>query len=577
MDNSFLKLKLDIVAILEKEIGRTISFSQVVLEKQDNPLRGNLSTNSALTMARKAGISPLLLAEKIKQGIQSHSYIEDITVVEPGFINIRLKNHVWVECLRTILRNPEQYGSSMRSTSCHINIEYVSANPTGPLHIGHCRCAVVGDILANILERVGYKVTREYYVNDVGDQIDKFTKALHNLYCEEFGLKRKFIKFYLSPYLIALAKKLAKKDRERWVNIPENLWLTPLRKFAVEEMMILIREDLNKLGVHHDVFISEKDLLEQGFLNEVLDLLKNSGFLYNGILPSPRGKSSENLEKREQLLFKSSYFGDDRDRSLTKSDGSWSYFASDIAYHYNKFRRGAEKIINVLGSDHSGYLKRISSAVNVVTKGKVSFKGVICQLVKFIENGKEIRMSKRSGSFISLNEIIERVGSDAVRFMMVWRSNRSKIEFDFRLVTEQSLKNPIFYVQYAHTRCQSIIRHSKRVFPDLSLDPTSLSESDQIELSESEDYQLACLLALWPHQLELAAEMTEPHRIARYLYKVSSEFHSLWNKGKDRTEFRFVFIDDKKQTRNRLALVVATSIVLRVGLITLGIKPLDEM
>lgn len=573
----FAYLRDEVIAVVKKILSDCLSFDRITCEPPRDSSHGDVATNAAMVLAKGTGLAPRALAEKIIEGMAEHPYIEKADVAGPGFINFTLKSSFWIERLKDILKDPTHYGESTLGKNRRVNIEYVSANPTGPIHMGHTRGAVAGDVLANIYERVGYQVTREYYINDAGGQADQLARSLYSRYCEILGKAYEGPAAYRGEYLIPVAQELAERDQEKWVGLPEEKWLASFRQFAVSEMMTLIRDDLALLSIHQEVFTSEKELVEQGKVEKTIDHLDRLGLLYRGILAPPKGKPLEDWEPREQLLFKSSQFGDDTDRPLQKSDGSWTYFTPDIAYHYDKFQRGADLLIDVLGADHAGYIKRITSAVKAVTQGKADIKVLTCQLVKFIEGGRELKMSKRAGTFVTVREAIRKVGKDAIRFMMVWRKNDTPMDFDFQAVVEQSKENPVFYVQYAHARCHSVMRHVRDVFPDMDLSPASLLPLPLAGLANEDNLNLIRLLVSWPRQLALAAEHAEPHRISYFLYEVASAFHALWNKGKENAELRFIFPDQEAHTKERLALVAATAILLKSGLSMLGVTPLEEM
>jgi arginyl-tRNA synthetase len=461
----------------------------------------------------------------------------------------------------------------------HVNVEFVSANPTGPMHVGHGRGAVVGDALAGLLAKAGFEVQREYYINDAGAQVDILARSAYLRYREALREETGPIPdgFYPGEYLIETGRALAERDRRKWLGRPEAEWLGPIRDFAVERMMALIRADLAALGVNHDRFVSERDLVEKGAINECLASLEQRGLIYTGVLEAPKGKLPDDWEAREQTLFRATRFGDDVDRPLKKSDGSWTYFAADIAYHRDKFRRGFNNLIDVWGADHSGYVKRMQAAVRAMTDGAAALDVKICQLVNLSDRGVPVRMSKRAGTFITLREVVDEVGKDAFRFIMLTRKNDQALDFDFAKVTEQSKDNPIFYVQYAHARAASVMRHAAEQFPDDDLSDAALSEAPLDRLSDPSEIALIRLLAGWPRLVESAAEAHEPHRIAFYLQEVAAQFHVLWNKGKDEATLRFILASEPELTRARLALVRGVAIVIASGLAVFGVEPVQEM
>ncbi len=460
-----------------------------------------------------------------------------------------------------------------------VNVEYVSANPTGPMHVGHGRGAVVGDALSSLLAKAGFAVAREYYVNDAGAQIDILARSLHLRYREALGEGIGAIPDGLYPgeYLIETGQKLVERDGRKWLGRSEHEWLAPLRDFAIAEMMGLIGGDLALLGVRHDRFVSERALVAAGAIGECLAALEARGLIYTGVLEPPKGKLPEDWEPRPQTLFRATEFGDDVDRPLKKSDGSWTYFAADIAYHRDKFRRGFANLIDVWGADHGGYVKRMQAAVKAVTAGQATLDVKLCQLVNLSDNGQPVRMSKRAGTFVTLREVIDEVGKDVFRFIMLTRRNDQALDFDFAKVTEQSRDNPVFYVQYAHARAASVMRHAAEAFPGDDLSDAALAEAPLDRLSDPAELALIRRLAAWPRLVEGAAEAHEPHRIAFYLQEVAAEFHMLWNKGKDAAELRFILAADPALTRARLALVRAVAIVVASGLAVIGVVPVEEM
>jgi arginyl-tRNA synthetase len=457
-------------------------------------------------------------------------------------------------------------------------VEFVSANPTGPLHVGHGRGAVVGDALAALLEKAGFAVYREYYINDAGAQVDSLARSLYLRYREASGEEVGAIPpgLYPGDYLIELGCALAERDGRKWLGRPESEWLAPLRDFAVARMMALIGDDLGALGVRHDRFASERSLVEAGAIDECLAALDRRGLIYVGVLEPPKGKTPEDWEPRAQTLFRATRFGDDLDRPLKKSDGSWTYFAADIAYHRDKFQRGFAELIDVWGADHGGYMKRMQAAVAAATEGGAVLDVKLCQLVNLFDRGVPVRMSKRAGTFVTLREVVDEVGKDVFRFMMLTRRNDQALDFDFAKVTEQSKDNPVFYVQYAHARAASVMRHAAAVYPDVDLSDAALVAALD-RLSEPAELALIRQLAQWPRLVEAAAEAHEPHRIAFYLQEVAAQFHMLWNKGRDEATLRFILASDRALTRARLALVRGVAIVIASGLAVIGVEPVEEM
>jgi arginyl-tRNA synthetase len=460
-----------------------------------------------------------------------------------------------------------------------VNVEYVSANPTGPLHLAHARGAVFGDALAALLTKVGFAVTKEYYINDAGAQVATLARSTYLRYREALGDDIGVIPEGLYPggYLKDVGQALAARDGDRWRSAPESAWLKPVRQFAIDAMMALIRADLHAIGVDQDVFTSERALVEAGGVERALKRLSDLGVLYVGTLSPPKGKSIDDWEPRPQTLFRATDFGDDVDRPLKKSDGSWTYFAADIANHYDKFQRGVPAMIDVWGADHGGYVKRMQAAVKAITGGKGDLNVKICQLVTLLRDGQPVRMSKRAGTFVALSDVVEEVGKDVVRFIMLTRKNDSPLEFDLAKVIEQSRDNPVFYVQYAHARARSVMRHAQSETPTIDAAPAALALARLDRLSDPAELGLVKLLAGWPRLVESAAEAYEPHRIAFYLYDVAAAFHGLWNKGKDDASLRFLMAADAALTAARLALVQATATIIASGLEIMGVEPVEEM
>jgi len=477
------------------------------------------------------------------------------------------------------LRAGTAFGDSAIGRGERVNIEFVSANPTGPMTAAHGRGAVVGDALASLLSKAGFRTAREYYVNDSGAQVDILARSTYLRYREALGESVGPIPegFYPGEYLVDTGRALARRDGDRWLGRPEEEWLAPVREFAVKEMMALVRADLSSLGVRHDVFVSERELVKKGAVDECLAELERRGLIYTGVLEPPKGKLPDDWEPREQSLFRATQFGDDVDRPLKKSDGSWTYFAGDVAYHRDKFQRGFANLIDVWGADHGGYVKRLQAAVRAVTDGAATLEVKLCQLVNMLDKGVPVRMSKRAGTFVTLREVVDEVGKDVFRFIMLTRRNDQALDFDFAKVTEQSKDNPVFYVQYAHARAASVMRHAAEQFPDDDLSDSALSGAALDGLSDPSEIALIRLLAGWPRLVEAAAEAHEPHRIAFYLQEVAAQFHVLWNKGKDEATLRFILASDRELTRARLALVRGVATVIASGLAVFGVEPAQEM
>jgi len=557
------------------------SVEGITLEPPKDASHGDLATNAAMVLAKAAGSSPRALAERIVPLLASDPYIEKVEIAGPGFINLTLSYAFWPSVLRMVLEQGASYGRSAIGKGEAVNVEYVSANPTGPMHVGHTRGAVFGDALANLLDFVGFAVTREYYVNDAGAQVDALARSVYLRYREALGEEIGAIPEGLYPgdYLKPVGAKLASQHGKELLAMPESEWLPIVRAAALEAMLAMIEDDLAVLGIHHDVFFSERSLSE-GPRDEVAETiadLKAKGLIYKGRLPPPKGKIDEDWEDREQLLFRSTEFGDDMDRPLVKSDGSYAYFAGDIAYHRDKFTRGFKTMIDVLGADHSGHVKRMKAAVAALTSGEAELDIKICQLVRLFRAGEPVKMSKRAGTFVTLREVVDEVGAGPVRFMMLYRKNDAPLDFDFAKVTEQSRDNPVFYVQYAHARASSVLRNVRETFPDLDPEEGSLALSDLGRLIDEAEVTLIRRIAQFPRLVEAAAAAHEPHRVAFYLYDLAADFHGLWNRGKDLPQLRFIYESDRELTRARVALVAATKRVLASGLGILGVHAMHEL
>jgi arginyl-tRNA synthetase len=564
-----------------------LDYARVAVEPPRDPSHGDLSTNAAMVLAGQVKQNPLALAGTIAAALATHELHSadyrgggvSAEVAKPGFINIRLEPAVWHAQLRDILGAGIAYGDSESGGGKGVNVEFVSANPTGPMHVGHGRGAVVGDVLSALLEKTGFAVEREYYINDAGAQVDMLARSLHLRYREALGETIEAIPDGLYPgeYLIATGRALAERDGRKWLGKAEEEWLAPLRKFAVAEMMKLIRDDLDALGLRFDRFSSERELVETGAIDAALAVLESRGLIYTGVLEPPKGKPPDDWEPRPQLLFRATQFGDEVDRPLKKSDGSWTYFAADIAYHFDKFRRGGDTMIDVWGADHGGYVKRMQAAVKALTEGRAALDVKLCQLVNLFDKGQPVRMSKRAGTFVTLREVIDEVGKDVFRFIMLTRRNDQALDFDFAKVTEQSRDNPVFYVQYAHARASSVMRHAVEELPGEKLDDAALARVELRLLSDPVELALIRLLAGWPRLVESAVEAHEPHRIAFYLQEVAAQFHLLWTKGRDEAQLRFIIAGDPGLTRARLALVRGVAIVVASGLAVIGVTPAEEM
>jgi arginyl-tRNA synthetase len=559
--------------------------SRVVVEPPRDASHGDMATNAAMVLAKEAKAKPRDLAEQIAVRLGTDEMIEAVNVAGPGFINLTLKASVWADALRTVLGEGESYGRSNIGAGEKVNVEYVSANPTGPMHVGHCRGAVFGDALASLLAFAGYAVTREYYINDAGAQVDVLARSAFLRYREALGEDIGAIPEGLYPgdYLKPVGQALADEHSDKLLTMPEADWLPLLRAKSIAMMMEEIKGDLSVLGIQQEVFFSERSLVEAGNnrVAETIAYLRAKGDVYEGRLPPPKGAPVEDYEDREQTLFRATAYGDDVDRPLLKSDGSYTYFASDIAYHKTKFDRGFLNMVDVWGADHGGYIKRLQAAVKAVTAGKAALDVKIVQLVKLLRNGEPVKMSKRSGEFVTLREVVEEVGSDAVRFMMLFRKNDAVLDFDLAKVLEQSRENPVFYVQYGHARGHSVFRNARGMVPDLPEDAAARSaflEGAAVErLTDPAELSLLRQLALFPRLVESAALAHEPHRIAFYLYDLASEFHALWTRGRDLPHLRFIINNDAEITKARLALVQGVVLVLASGLAVLGVRAPVEM
>jgi arginyl-tRNA synthetase len=565
-------------------LGPGADIGRIVVEPPRDPTHGDMATNAAMVLAKDAGKKPRDLAESIAAKLRADEKVAAVEVAGPGFINLSLNADVWGEELLLVLAQGEDYGRSDVGKGERVNVEYVSANPTGPMHVGHGRGAVFGDALAKLLLFAGYDVTREYYINDAGAQVDVLARSAFLRYREALGEEIAIPEgLYPGDYLKSVGGELASEYGARLTTLKESEWLPITRAKAIDTMMNVIRDDLAALNVHFDVFFSERSLIE-GKRDEVgatIEALRKSGEVYEGRLPPPKGGNLEDWEDREQTLFRSTQFGDDVDRPLKKSDGSYTYFASDIAYHRSKVDRGFFNLIDVWGADHGGYIKRMQAAVNAVSAGKAKLDVKLVRLVRLLRAGEPVKMSKRAGEFVTLREVVEEVGRDAVRFDMLYRKNDAVLDFDLAKVIEHTRENPVFYVQYGHARGMSVFRNARLEMPDL---PTAKSafvaylRTAQLDrLSDTGEVSLLRCIALYPRVVEAAALAHEPHRIAFYLYELASEFHALWTRGKDLPHLRFIIQNDRETTKARLALVKGIVTVLASGLALLGVSAPAEM
>ena len=561
------------------DLPQGLDTTNITVEPPRDPAHGDITTNAAMVLAKPAGKNPRAIAELLAAKATELAGVEAVEIAGPGFLNMRLSTDFWHAQLRDVLDSGTAYGDGIAKDAHKVNVEFVSANPTGPMHVGHGRGAVFGDALAALLEKAGYDVTREYYVNDAGAQVDVLARSAYLRYLEALGDDIGDIPQGLYPgdYLVPVGQALAKRDGDRWKGKIESEWLAEFRSFSIDAMMAMIREDLAALGVKHDQFTSERKLVEDGKVGEALDFLKDHELVYRGVLEPPKGKLPDDWEAREQLLFKATAFGDDVDRPVQKSDGSWTYFASDMAYHLDKFRRGYSDMIDVWGADHGGYVKRMQSAVKALTGGEGTLDVKLCNMVSLSKNGEPVKMSKRAGTFITLREVIDEVGKEVVRFIMLTRKNDMNLDFDFAKVTEQSKDNPVFYVQYAHARVHSVMRMAADELGAEAVNANAVHGANLGRLTDPAELALIKQLAQWPRLVQSAALAHEPHRVAFYLNDLAAEFHGLWNKGKDDKSLRFIINDDVELTLARLALIRAAANVIASGLQVFGVTPLEEM
>src|ERR1700761_6435589 len=581
----FAQVLARVHAVCAAELGDAIDLSRVVVEPPKDPTHGDMATNAAMVLAKEATAKPRELADKIADRLRADGMVASVAVAGPGFINLTLKVTVWADALRAVLHEGGAYGQSAIGAGEKVNVEYVSANPTGPMHVGHCRGAVFGDALASLLQVAGFDVVREYYINDAGAQVDVLARSAFLRYREALGEDIGEIPEGLYPgdYLKPVGQALAAEHGKSLLAVPESDWLPQVRAKASEMMMEAIKGDLAALNIKHDVFFSERSLVTGGNnrVAATIDFLRAKGDVYEGRLPPPKGAPVDDYEDREQTLFRATAYGDDVDRPLLKSDGSYTYFASDIAYHKDKFDRGFHNLVDVWGADHGGYIKRMQAAVKAVTSAKAALDVKIVQLVKLLRNGEPVKMSKRSGDFVTLREVVDEVGSDAVRFMMLFRKNDAVLDFDLAKVLEQSKDNPVFYVQYGHARGHSVFKNAREVIPNLPEDTAAraafLGDAAVERLSDTAELSLLRQLALFPRLIDAAAAAHEPHRIAFYLYDLASEFHALWTRGRDLPYLRFIINNDAEITKARLALVQGVVSVLASGLAILGVDAPDEM
>ncbi len=554
-----------------------LATERVTAEPPRDASHGDAATNAALVLAKQAGMAPMAIAELLAAELGGLERVIEVEIAKPGFVNLRLDNDVWRGQVRAALRAGRDYGLADLGRGEAVNVEYCSANPTGPLHIGHARGTVFGDALASLLDKMGWNVTREYYINDGGIQIDHLARSVHHRYLQALGSapEQPPEGWYPGDYLIPLGQKIAKEDRDRWQYAADVDWLPAFRSRAIKAMMDMIRDDLAALGVRHDVFTSETAMVDQGKVDEAFALLEDMGLIYEGTLPPPKGKTVEDWESAPLLLFRATEFGDDIDRPLKNAAGELTYFGKDLAYHFDKYRRGACQLIDVLGADHGGYVKRMQAAVKALSQSGGSLDVKICQLVNLMDGGQPIKMSKRAGQIVTLRDVINHVGKDVVRFIMLTRKNDAPLDFDLVEVTSKSRDNPVFYVQYAHARICSVRRHAEE--SGLPIEIPTLQGADLGLLQDPAELALIKQLAQYPRNLASAALQHEPHRIAFYLGELAASFHALWNHGKEHPELRFLTPDAESLTIARLALISAVQIVIAAGLELIGVEPVEEM
>ncbi|MBU2993624.1 arginine--tRNA ligase [Octadecabacter sp. 1_MG-2023] len=576
--NLFADIRSTVITCLEAMTAEGIlpeglDFANVAVEPPRDASHGDMATNAAMVLAKPAKAKPRDIADALAAKLAADPRIAGVEVAGPGFLNLRLNANVWAGVVKAALSDPA-FGKSTLGADKKINVEYVSANPTGPLHVGHTRGAVFGDALASLLDYAGYDVTREYYINDGGAQVDVLARSVYLRYLEAHGQEVTFEDgTYPGEYLIEAGEALKAKVGDAYIDKGEQYWLEDVREFGTDAMMQMIRDDLASIGVKMDVFYSEKSLYGTGRIEAAIKDLDDKGLIYRGTLEPPKGKLPEDWEAREQTLFKSTDFGDDVDRPIQKSDGAWTYFAPDIAYHFDKVTRGFDELIDVFGADHGGYVKRMKAAVAALSGNSVPLDIKLTQLVKLFKNGEPFKMSKRAGTFIMLRDLVEQVGSDVTRFHMLTRKNDAPLDFDFDKVTEQSKDNPVFYVQYASARVHSVLRKAA----EAGIDTSDLAAADMALAASEAELTLAAKIAEWPRLVEIAAKGHEPHRIAFYLYDLASEVHALWNRGNDDVSLRFLQEDDVPASQAKIALIRAASVVISHGLGILGVTPAEEM
>ncbi|WP_322892597.1 MULTISPECIES: arginine--tRNA ligase [unclassified Yoonia] len=578
--NLFADMRGRVLACLDQMVAEgalppDLNMDAVAVEPPRDAAHGDMATNAAMVLAKPAGKNPRAIADALALKLAGDDLVASADVAGPGFLNMRLVPAAWQGIVKSALADAT-FGRSTLGQGKRMMVEYVSANPTGPLHVGHTRGAVFGDALASLLDYAGYDVTREYYINDGGAQVDVLARSVYLRYVEAHDLTVDWPEgSYPGDYLIPVGEALKDKVGDAFLDKGEQFWLEEVREFATEAMMTLIREDLAQLNIEMDSFYSEKSLYGSGLIEKAIAELDAKGLIYRGTLEPPKGKVPDDWEPREQTLFRSTAHGDDVDRPVQKSDGAWTYFAPDIAYHYDKVQRGFDMLIDVFGADHGGYVKRMKAAVSALSDGKVPLDIKLTQLVKLYKNGEPFKMSKRAGTFITLRDVVDEVGPDVTRFHMLTRKNDAPLDFDFAKVLEQSKDNPVFYVQYAHARVNSVLR--KAVEAGVKVDDATLAAVDLSGLAHEAELAVARKIAEWPRLVEIAAKGHEPHRIAFYLYDLASDFHALWNRGNDDQSLRFLQEGDSDTTQAKIALIRAVAIVISHGLGILGVTPAEEM
>jgi arginyl-tRNA synthetase len=580
--NPFEQVRADVLQAIEAcqragELPGTLEVERITVEPPRDLSHGDAATNAALILAKRAGRAPLELAELLAARLRACADVAAVEVARPGFVNLHLRDSFWRAQVKVALAAGRDYGAADLGRGKRVNVEYCSANPTGPLHVGHGRGTAFGDALANLLGRMGFAVTREYYINDHGAQVDVLARSIYHRYLEALGRAPPAPPegWYPAEELIAVGAAIAAEDDTRWLHATEADWLPVFRSRGVAAMMDLIRKDLAALGVHHDVFTSEAALAADGRIEEAIARLEQDGLVYEGVLPPPKGKPSADWQPRPQLLFRATAFGDDVDRPLQRAGGQWTYLAADLAYHLDKIQRGAEELIDVWGADHGGYIKRMQAGVRALSADRVQLDVKICQLVNLMDRGQPLKMSKRAGRTINLRDVIDEVGKDVVRFIMLTRKNDAPLEFDLSKVKEQSRDNPVWYVQYAHARICSVRRNA--VAAGIDVAPRTLTDAPLEHLGAPGELALIKQMAAYPRTLEAATAHHEPHRIAFFLGELAASFHALWNQGNEQPELRFLRPDQPELTRARLAMITAVQVVLASGLGLIGVTPVEEM